>query len=191
MEQPSGKGFFTKNLKQHLIHKKNDDESTTKESQSLTYYKGILYVPSKPTQLHIFQACHNLPYVGNIGVNKMIKFISRDLWWPQMWKFVKKFICICDMCAQTKDHVISHMVYYIQYAQFLKVHDCLFLWTLSWFPMFQALQLHSCVFDQLRKMAHFIPTTKMITSEGITKLFFNNIYTYHGLPLDIILNCEF
>lgn len=52
----------------------------TPTTKALLVTREFFYVPSKPTQLHIFQACHNLPSIGYIGVKKTIKLISRDLW---------------------------------------------------------------------------------------------------------------
>jgi len=47
--------------------------------------------------------------------------------------------------------------------------------------------MRECVIvDRLTKMAHFVPYTKTINSEVPTRLFFDNIYQYHGLPDDII-----
>jgi len=42
------------------------------------------------------------------------------------------------------------------------------------------------VVDRSMKMVHFIPCTKIITSKGIAKLFFDHIFRYHGLLKDII-----
>ena len=39
-------------------------------------------------------------------------------------------------------------------------------------------------------MAHFVPYTKSIIGEETTKLFLDNIYCYHRLPKDIILDRE-
>ena len=44
------------------------------------------------------------------------------------------------------------------------------------------------VVDQLTKMAHFIPCTKIIKEEETAILFFDNIYCIHGLPNDIDLD---
>ncbi len=46
------------------------------------------------------------------------------------------------------------------------------------------------VVDCLTKMVHFILCTKIITNEGIPKLFFDHAFQYHGFPNDIISNHE-
>jgi hypothetical protein len=77
------KMFFCKGLKQHLHHKNDDDNIYDFEKyKCFIYYKGFFNVPPRPTQLHIFQTCHDFPYVRNFGVNKTIEFISSDFLWP-------------------------------------------------------------------------------------------------------------
>ena len=42
------------------------------------------------------------------------------------------------------------------------------------------------VVNRLTKMAHFIPCIKTLTREETAKLFLENIYCIHGLPIDIV-----
>jgi transposase InsO family protein len=42
------------------------------------------------------------------------------------------------------------------------------------------------VIDRLTKMAHFIPTTMTITSQGAADLFLKHIFRHHGLPQNIV-----
>jgi hypothetical protein len=44
------------------------------------------------------------------------------------------------------------------------------------------------VVDRLVKMVHFIPCNKSIPSKNITKLFFDNVFHYHGFFKDIIFD---
>jgi hypothetical protein len=68
----------------------------------LLYFKGLLYICPRPTRFKIIQMCHNLPAAGHFGFNKTMELISRDFWWPQIWKLVKEFIQSCDTCARRK-----------------------------------------------------------------------------------------
>jgi hypothetical protein len=56
------------------------------------------------------------------------------------------------------------------------------------FPPFNSYDSILVVVDQLKKMIHFIPCAKTITNETKTKLFFDHVFRYHGLPKDIILD---
>ena len=42
------------------------------------------------------------------------------------------------------------------------------------------------VVDRLSKMAHYIPTTMDVTSKGIARLFFDNIFKLHGIPDSVV-----
>jgi hypothetical protein len=44
------------------------------------------------------------------------------------------------------------------------------------------------VVDRLTKMADFIPYIKTIINEGITKLFLDHVFQYHGIFENIISN---
>jgi hypothetical protein len=46
------------------------------------------------------------------------------------------------------------------------------------------------VVDHLTKKVHFIPCNEIIIGEKITKLFFDHVFRYQGLPKDIIFNHE-
>ena len=39
-------------------------------------------------------------------------------------------------------------------------------------------------------MAHYIPTTTDVTSKGIARLFFDNIFRLHGIPDSVVSDCS-
>jgi hypothetical protein len=44
----------------------------------------------------------SLDHIGHFGYNKTMELISRDFWWPQMWKTVKDYVTTCDTCSRSK-----------------------------------------------------------------------------------------
>lgn len=68
----------------------------------LLFFRGILYVPPSSARLKVLQVRHDLPAAGHFGVNNTIELVSRDYWWPQLWKFVKEYIWSCDICSRAK-----------------------------------------------------------------------------------------
>ena len=68
----------------------------------LLYHKGLLYVPPGSARLKVLQLCHDFLAARHFGFNKTMKSITRDYWWPRMWKFVKEFIQSCETCARAK-----------------------------------------------------------------------------------------
>ena len=68
----------------------------------LLYYEGLLYFPEGPCRFRVLQSRHDFPLAGHFGFNKTIELISKDFWWPQMWKLVKEFLTTCDICSHSK-----------------------------------------------------------------------------------------
>ena len=47
------------------------------------------------------------------------------------------------------------------------------------------------IVDRYTKMAHFVPIKNaQKTAEGCAKLFLANVWKLHGLPSDIVLDCD-
>ena len=53
-------------------------------------------------------------------------------------------------------------------------------------PLAQGYDAILVVVDRFTKMAHFVPTTKRTSTEGLARLFRDNIWKLHGLPDSII-----
>ena len=68
----------------------------------LLYYEGLLYVLEGSCQLRVLQSQHDFLSAGYFGFNKTMELISKDFWWPQMWKSVKEFVTTCDICSHSK-----------------------------------------------------------------------------------------
>ena len=76
----------------------NHEEDKFKLEGDLLYFEERLYIPEGPIRLRVLQSRHDFPAVGHFGFNKTLELISRDFWWPQMWKDVKGFFLSCDIC---------------------------------------------------------------------------------------------
>jgi hypothetical protein len=97
--------------------------------------------------------------------------------------------------AYTSPNSVSHYLKNVPLTIYnlswlLKIHGHLFYGLHHNPPMLYVLQFHSCCGYQLTKVTHFILSTKIVTNEDITKLSLNNLNKYHGLPSNIVLNCE-
>ena len=53
-------------------------------------------------------------------------------------------------------------------------------------PLAQEYNAILVVCDRFSKMAHFIATTEKTSAEGLTKLFWDQVWKLHGLPESII-----
>jgi hypothetical protein len=91
---------FIEQIKERL--RINDINDEYEFNDGLLYFKGLLYILPGPIRLKIIQMRHDLPTVGHFGFNKTMELLSRDFWWPQMWKLVKEFIQLCNTYARRK-----------------------------------------------------------------------------------------
>jgi hypothetical protein len=137
-------------LLQCLPHK-NDDKNIYdfKESKGLIYYNWDFFSSTKVNAItHSPNSHHDLPFVKHFGVNKIIKFISRDFLWSQMWKFV---ICVCKWKHRGKS-----AIWFITTIPSCWKSMVIFLYGVDHsFFMFQILQLHSCGDQSIDKYGTF------------------------------------
>ena len=68
----------------------------------LLYYRGKVYIPRTKLRHQILTLCHNSKLAGHPGRWKMLELVSRNYWWPQMSRYIGKYVSTCNMCLQTK-----------------------------------------------------------------------------------------
>lgn len=164
----------------------DDTDPRFQFQDGLLYYQGLLYVPEGPCRLRVLQSRHDFPSAGHFGYNKTMELISRDFWWPQMWKSVKNYVTTCDICSRSK--IPRHRPYGLLHPLPIpeKPWSSISMDFIVDLPESKSFDSIFVVVDRLTKMAHFVPCTKSVTGEEAARLFLENIYKYHGLPDDII-----
>jgi hypothetical protein len=85
------------------IKRSNNNREKFKMVDDLLYFEERLYIPEGHARLRVLQTHHDFPATGHFGFNKILELISRDFWWPQMWKAVKEFVLSCDTCCKLKN----------------------------------------------------------------------------------------
>ena len=68
----------------------------------LLYYRGKIYVPKSDLHQRILALCHNSKLAGHPRRWKTLELALRNYWWPQMSRYIGKYISTCDMCFWTK-----------------------------------------------------------------------------------------
>lgn len=70
------------------------------EVNGLIYRSGRLYIPPGEGLRHeALRRCHDAKAVGHPGQNQTLEEVRRYYWWPQMEKFVRRYVAGCDVCA--------------------------------------------------------------------------------------------
>jgi hypothetical protein len=144
-------------------------------------------VPDDPElKRMILEECHDSPMAGHFGFAKTLDLVSRTFYWPSMRKYIKDYVGGCDICQRSKSS--NHKPYGL--LQPLPIPErpwssisVDFITQLPESNGYTAI----CVFvDRFTKMAHFAPTTDNIDAEGTVQLFFERVFSAHGLPEDIV-----
>ncbi len=162
---------------------------TNSSSWWSVYHDELLYVLKGLAWLQVCQAIHDTLVVGHFGLNETMELVSRDYWWPQLWKFMKEFLGSCDVCARAKNP--HHHPHGLFKPLLVPTSPCFsismdFIMDLPRFKSFNSILM---AVDHFMKMVCFIPYNKSITSKKIIKLFLDHVFCYHGLFEDIVYDC--
>jgi len=103
---PNSKDPFFNNVKIYFEKPSADDKSIA-SVEHLSFSNGILlyynhiYIP-ECLRFKILCSCHDSRTSGNFGINKTSGLVSRNYWWPGMYKDIKKYFRSCNICCASK-----------------------------------------------------------------------------------------
>jgi len=152
-------------------------------SNGLLYFRGKIYVPDTSDLRHrIVTLSHDSRLAGHSGRWKMLELVSRNYWWPQMSRYVGRYVSTCDMCLRTKS---------FQRPPIGELHplpipsapwDTISVDFIVELPQSAGHDSIMVVVDSVTKRAHFVSTVTMISAAGAAHLFLNHVWKHHGLP---------
>jgi transposase InsO family protein len=157
-----------------------------KWQNELLYYRGLLYVPDGSARLKVLEHCHDNYLAGHFGIHKTLALVSRSFWWPQIRQFVEDYVRTCDTCCRMK--MPRHQPYGLLHPLPIpnRPWQSISLDFISDLPVSNGFDTILTVVDRFTKMAHFLPCTKDINSEGTADLLMREVFRHHGLPDNII-----
>jgi transposase InsO family protein len=156
-------------------------------TDGVLYFRGKAYVPdSFDLRRRIVALCHDTKVAGHAGRWKTLELVSRNYWWPQMSRYVGKYVSTCDLCLRTKaqrHHPVGELhplpipptpwdtvsVDFIVELPESAGHDAVMV-----------------VVDSVTKRAHFVSTLTTITAAGTARLFVQHVWRHHGLPRKVV-----
>ena len=133
----------------------------------------------------IIHEYHDAP-VGATWAAKRLSRLSRVFFWPNMCKWVRNWICTCEICQRVNPS-------FIVAGTRATITDC------SWSIMLNSKdfnfglapdsqdQMSILAFvDRLSKMTHLVPVRSTITAVDIATHFVDAVFRHHGLPENIV-----
>jgi transposase InsO family protein len=153
----------------------------------LPYYQGLLYIPDDAAiKLEVLHANHDVPSAGHHGRARTLELLSRNYYWPQMRKYVARYVDHCDTCSHIKP--VRHVPYGLLKPLTLpaKPWSSLSMDHVTGLPESKGSNAIRVVVDRLIKMAHYIPTRDTADAAELACLFLQHVWKSHGLPKDIV-----
>ena len=155
--------------------------------EGLVLKEGRVYVPKdEKLRVEIIQLHHDIPITGHEGQWKTVELVTRNYWWPEVTKEVKRYVEGCDQCQRMKNRaeMLAGKLRPNQVLERLWQHISVdFIMKL---PVSKGHDLILVVCDRFLKMSHFVATTEKTMAEGLAKLFRDNVWKLHGLPESVI-----
>ena len=115
-----------------------------------------------------------------------MELVTRNFWWPGVTKEVKQYVEGCNACQQNKNCTEQSAGKLIPNFIPEKPWTYISVDFITKLLLAQEYDSILVVVDWLAKMVHFIPTTERTMTEGLARLFRDNVWKLHGLPESII-----
>ena len=193
------------------MHYANDDffkfsfESSSKETRfvneiekfksfdlkdEILYYHGRVCVPEFGEHtLNIMNDLHDIPIASHSGFQKTYMSVKRHYYWLGMKKNIKEYVARCLKCQVSKSKKMKSprllQPLGVPTLKFESISMDFIVGLPKTRSKFDSIMV---VVDRLTKIAHFIPTTTIVTAYGVAELFMREIFRHHGIPREIISN---
>jgi len=158
-----------------------------REVDSIIYKEGKVYVPKdEKLRAEIIRLHHDMLIGGHGGQWKTVELVTRNFWWPEVTKKVKRYMEGYDICQQNKNRTEQPAGKLIPNSILEKPWTHISADFITKLPLAQGYDSILVVVDRLTKMVHFIPTTEKMLAKGLARLFRDNVWKLHSLPKSII-----
>ena len=177
-----------------------NEKVVTRYKRRLTHFyakDGLLFfrdspqdrtcIPDSPElKLLLMSEGHDAVTSGHLGVENTYAALSRRFFWPRMGRSVEKFVRGCSICQRTKaDHgATPGLLKPLEIPA--RPFESLGLDLVTGLPVSNGYDAILTVVDRFSKLAHFLPTTKTVSAQGVADLFAKEIFRHHGLPMSLV-----
>ncbi|GMF46730.1 unnamed protein product [Phytophthora fragariaefolia] len=129
---------------------------------------------------------HDAPVGGYLGREKTFAAISRDFFWPRMYKWIRKWIRSYEICQRVEPAASKQ-------APLLPLPIATSAWRsismdfIFGLPRDAQGRTGILVFvDRFSKMVHLAPVAAEVTADESAELFLHLVFRHHGLPESIL-----
>jgi hypothetical protein len=155
--------------------------------QGVLRYKGRVWVGVVPElRLKIMTAFHSSAVGGHSGAPVTYRRLKQLFAWTGMKSVVQDFVKACIVCQQAKPDRTKNpgMLQPLPVTQ--GAWQLISLDFVEGLPQSGQANCIMVVVDKFTKFAHFLPLKHPYTAHSVARLFLDNVYRLHGLPLSIV-----
>jgi len=191
------KDDILKEIKRNMTREKEvvqalkKEDGLTWEEDGVVYMEGRIYVPNnKKIKEEILKENHDLADVEYPEQHRILELLKRMYWWPGLKEDIKKYIQGCFKCQQNK----------VQYQRKAGELYPLEIPKGPWQeisidiirPLLKSNGMDAIVVivNQFTKIIRLKATITNISSEGIAKIYKDDIWKLHGIPRKILSDRE-
>ena len=130
--------------------------------------EGKVYIPrDEKLRAEVIRLHHDMPVGGHGGQWKMAELVTRNFWWPEVTREVKRYIEKCDTYQRNKNQTQLPAEKLMPNSILEKVWTHISTDFIMKLPLEQGYDSILAVVNRFTKMAHFIPTTEKTSAEGL------------------------
>ena len=176
-----------------------DEATRTEEQQTkfglhsrdqLLWHGRKLYIPNDTDlRYDLLYWHHDVPWCAHLGIEKTMKLMEHQFYWPRMDVDIKKYISTCHKCQANKTDRRSTRP---PLTPLVAPDAC---WLTLGVDLIVDLPPTSCEWEynaicvfvcHLSKMVRLVPTKTTLTAKGFAKLFFKEVFPHYGMPQNIV-----
>jgi len=148
--------------------------------------EGRIYIPEGELRGEVIRLYHNTPVGGHRGRWKMTELVTRNYWWLGVMKEVGRYVDEYDACQRYKNRSEVLAGKLMPNAIPEKPWSHISADFITKLPLAQGYDAILVVCDRFSKMVHFIASIEKTSTEGLAKLFRDQVWRLHSLPESII-----
>lgn len=146
-----------------------------------------LCIPAGNIRNQLLYQAHDTTASAHQGALKMHESISRNYYWPKLFRSCRQYTDHCTTCQRSKASTVKTAGLLnplpVPKARWLLIS----IDFLTGIPTTAAgYNMLMAVVDRLTKRAHFIPTVKTATAVDVAQLLLLHVVKYHGMPHSIV-----
>ena len=119
-----------------------------------------LCIPESSLRLLLLQEAHGGGLMGHFRCDKTFATLSKNYFWPKMFRDVSRFTTRCSTCRKAKSKALSHGFYMPLPIHYQPWEDISMDFVLGLPRTQNGKDFVFVVVDRFSKMAHFIPCTR-------------------------------